>query len=112
MKARPRIMVGANTFRTLSRASFSKNRVNRFAPLWEKNGPENRVYPYQSHKCGIRKSDNSLNLHIIKYGFNILTRVIVITLFQSHKSGVKKSDNSLDLHIIEYGFNILLRIYS
>ena len=65
-----------NTFRTLSRAVFSKNRVNRFAPLWDKNSPENRVYLYQSHKCGIKKSNNSLDLHIIKYGFNILTRVL------------------------------------
>ena len=46
-----------------------------------KNGPENRVYLFQSHTSGIKKSDNSLDLHIIKYGFNILTRVIVITLF-------------------------------
>ena len=66
----------SNTFRTLSRAVFSKNRVNRFAPLWDKNSPENRVYLYQSHKCGIKKSNNSLDLHIIKYGFNILTRVL------------------------------------
>ena len=46
-----------------------------------KNGPENRVYLIQSHSSGIKKSDNSLDLHIIQYGFNILTRVIAITLF-------------------------------
>ena len=61
-----------------------------------KNGPENRVYLFESHKCGIKKSDNSLDLHIIKYGFNILTRVIVITLFLKYAilslgKGIKSS---------------------
>ena len=51
-------------------------------PLRGKIDPENRVYIFLSYKSGIKKSDNSIDLYVIKYGFNFFTWIIVIAHFK------------------------------